>query len=98
MLLAFVLDCDTEIYQFQIIGALLKEEVFRLDVPMDDASTVNIYQGLEELTYDRNCIGLTGGFGDDSFEELSPFTEFEDQNIVVFVVVDLKETSNIGVV
>lgn len=65
---------------------------------MNDSSTMQINKRLKKLRHNVSYFVLNYFLLVDIFEKLSSFTELYDQNIVIFVIVDLEKSSDVGMI
>lgn len=95
----FFLDCDAEVDDFEDVTVFFEEHVFGFEVAVHDALVFEVEEHFEDLFDDAGDVGFAEVVVDQYFfEEFTPFAEFEDEDIVGFVVVDFEEFGDVGVI
>ena len=65
---------------------------------MNNSSSMQVNQSLKKLTDNRKSIILVSCPTDNSLEKFSSLTELKNQNITIFIVIDLKQSRDIRMV
>ncbi len=78
---------NTKINDLNQSSRFLKQHVFRFDIPVNNPFGMKIMECTQYLFHYTFCLVFTDTMIDNSFKQLSAFTELQYEDIAVFLVI-----------